>query len=358
MNVHQTIVEGVKEQLFYHNYLVLPGFGGFVLKRSPAHFSASGGMLFPPSKTISFNAQLKQNDGILVMWLQKRLQCNASEALQHLSDFAEYCRSILVNKGRLNIEGLGFFYADLEHNICFEPQQQINFLSSSFGLGPISLKEIESNVSVLTENIFVDRKPDATESQNLLTPKRKRSIRKIALTAFAGIALTSSLLFIVSNSFFTGKFNSSVFRNENKLSYSSISYQEMTLSNLIGEKKAYVVGTNGIASLELDHNKTIFVRAIENNASESMTAGRSKNTSVVSSHKKFEIVLGCFSILNNARRMVRNLKSRKVSAELATQNYKGMYVVRAGAFATKEEATDHLLLMKDAFPHAWIKKAE
>src|SRR6478609_428978 len=159
----------MKEQLFSNNYLVLPGFGGFVLKSRASHFSASGGSLLPPSKTVSFNSQLKQNDGIMALWLQNKLNCTAKEALAHLAEFAEFCTGVLSAKRRLTLEGLGFFFIDFENNICFEPQQDANFLGESFGLAPISLKPLIAEApekfkeSSIKEPVFVDRRIEREE---------------------------------------------------------------------------------------------------------------------------------------------------------------------------------------------------
>src|SRR4051812_36740741 len=112
MNVQQTIIKGIQEQLFYNDYLVLPDFGGFVLKKKASHYSPTGGSIIPPSKTVSFNVQLKQNDGILVLWLQNKLACTSSEALSHLVEFSHYCSGILNTKRRLTLDGIGFFYLD------------------------------------------------------------------------------------------------------------------------------------------------------------------------------------------------------------------------------------------------------
>ncbi len=355
MNVHQTIIKGIKEQLFFNNYLVLPNFGGFVLKQIPSHFSASGGMLIPPSKTISFNSQLKQNDGILALWLQNNLSCNNTQAIHHLNDFAEYCKSILSNKGRLTIDGFGFFYADLENNICFEPQQQINFLTSSFGLSPVSVKEIEVEIVNKTETIFVDR----TLTHERVEIKKVRNYRKVAVIAVSGILLLSSLLLVVSNSKISGKLRASILGKEQKTTYTPFNYQSLDLKDLSAEKKDYVVDANGIATLELDNNKTLAVQALENALVEPEM--HSKNNVAIkthSSHKNFEIVLGCFSILDNANRMVKKLKSESVLADLAGQNNKGLYVVSSGSFNTKEEALQQLTQIKTTCPKAWIKKAD
>jgi len=356
MNIHQTILKGVKEQLFFNDYLVLPGFGGFVLKKSPAHFSSGGTLILPPSKTVSFNVQLKQNDGLFVQWLQKKINCDATQALKHLEDFAEYCKSLLNNRGRLTIDGIGFFYLDFENNICFEPQQQNNFLRESFGLAPVHIKELDIEIPVKNNTVFVDRGIERTE---IPTPvKKQRNYRKMAIAAVSGAILFSTIMVIVSTSKFSGPLKSAMFGNEAKAIYSPVNYSELNLKTIDPAKKDYVADANGIASLELDNNKTIAVKAFETSSAE--TSVPTHNTTVASSHsrKNFEVVLGCFSILNNAHKMVTQFTHKQIKASVAEQNEKGLYVVSSGSFNTKEEALVQLAEIKSSYPNAWIKKAE
>ena len=278
------------------------------------------------------------------------------KAVHHLNDFAEYCKSILLNKGRLTIDGLGFFYSDLENNICFEPQQQINFLTSSFGLSPVSVKEIEVETLPQTETVFIDRVITNTSAK---TEKIKsRNYRRIAIAAISGVFFLSGLLLVVSNSKISGQLKASLLGKEQKLIYTPISYQELDLKNLDTEKKDYVADVNGIAVLELENNKSLTVRAIENSLTEPEVAKTNHVTASHISKKNFEIVLGCFSILNNANRMVKKLRSENVSANLSGQNNKGLYVVSSGNFETKEEALVQLSALKNVSPNAWIKKGE
>ncbi|MGZ3920003.1 MAG: HU domain-containing protein [Bacteroidia bacterium] len=357
MNIHQTILKGVKEQLFFNDYLVLPGFGGFVLKKSPAHFSSGGTLILPPSKTVSFNVQLKQNDGLFVQWLQKELSCDATQAIKHLEDFAEYCKSLLNNRGRLTIDGIGFFYLDFENNICFEPQQQNNFLRESFGLAPVHVKELDIETPVKNKPVFVDREIERTET---IVPeiKKQRNYRRIAVAAVSGAILFSAIMVVVSTSKFSGPLKSAVFGNETKAVYSPVNYSELNLKSIDPGKKDYVADANGIASLELDNNKTIAVKAMETETSEINTA--THHTTIASTHsrKSFEVVLGCFSILNNAHKMVSKLTRQQIKAAVAGQNEKGLYVVSSGSFNTKEEALAQLAEIKSVYPSAWIKKGE
>lgn len=357
MSVQQTIIKGIKAQLFLNNYLVLPGFGGFVLKSTPSHFSASGGMLVPPSKTVSFNAQLKQNDGILAIWLQNSLGCTANEALNHLTEFSEFCGGILSAKRRLSLEGIGFFYLDFENNICFEPQQDANFLSGSFGLTPVSVKPIEEDVirEVKREPEFIDRTLHSTEPQAPYIPTKK-SYRRFISPAILSLVFVSLMVLLTINSKINGEMQSSVFGENSGSAYQPIHYSELVINTNNKKQTAYVADANGIAAISLEGSKKIAVKVLDNGMP--LSASTSFGSELNSATNKFEIVLGCFTVLKNAQRMVKKISGRDIRVAISGKNAKGMYVVSNGSFNTKERAIAQLQQLQSDFPNAWIKKGD
>jgi hypothetical protein len=355
MNVHQTIRKGINELLFFNDYLVIPGFGGFVLKKTPAHFSSGNTLLLPASKHVGFNTQLKQNDGVFVQWLQGQLNCTSAEALAHLTEFAAYCNSLLQNRGRITIDGIGFFFLDFENNICFEPQQHSNFLRDSFGLSPVHIKELDIEIPVKEKPVFVDRQIERTETPAEI--KKQRNYRKLAVAAVSGAVLFSALLIVVSTAKFNGPLKSALFGTETKTVYSPVNYSPLEIKGTDAAKKDYVVDANGIAFLELE-NKTIAVKALETDLAPVAEKSSHHNIASVRHGKNFEVVLGCFSILNNAHKMVDKLSHERIKAIVSGQNEKGLYVVSSGSFDTKEEALQQLSSIKSAYPNAWIKKGD
>ncbi|MDO8998685.1 MAG: SPOR domain-containing protein [Bacteroidota bacterium] len=359
MNVQQTIIKGIKEQLFFHNYLVLPNFGGFVLKASPTHFSNSGALLTPPSKTLSFNSQLKQNDGILALWLQNQTQCTSSEALSSLNEFADYCKTILSARRRLSIEGIGFFYLDFENNTCFEPQLETNFLADSFGLKPITLIELSEpspRIEVKKEVVFENR--IGNDEININTElKKQRNFRRVIAPLAILIAIFSLLSLLVTNTKISGKLKSAIYGTNDVASYSPLNYSDLTLTVSDKENTGYVTDANGVANIELENNKTLAVKVIET-AETSVLVKDSHIAHKVFTHKSsnFEVVLGVFSVLDNAERMMKKLKRQNVNAVISEQNSKGMYVVSNGDFQTKEQAILNLEKISDVCPNAWVKK--
>jgi nucleoid DNA-binding protein len=352
MNIQRHIIEGIKELLHHQDYVVIPGFGGFVAQMHMSRYLIEKNILTPPGKFISFNKQLKQNDGSLTLWLQSKLSISSDEAQKHLSEFSEYCSQVLFAKRRLNLESLGFFYLDFENNICFEPNTEVNYHADSFGLASIVLNElVEIKEEVITpkkEVVFEDRIIESVPEQKW--PSRKRHLKPIAYIALGGSILFFTLSALVNLNQHNGPLWSGILNNNTSANYKPLQYSELNLAPLLSETPALVANANGIAVLELNKN-TLAVKAIESTSVNSFSA-KTANKRISG---KFQIVLGCFSVQDNARGMVSKLKRKNINAEITGTNNKGMHVVSCAGFENKEEAQNYLQEIKSDFPSAWIK---
>ena len=56
----------IKDLLFIHDCVILPGFGGFVANYKPANIDDNLNIVSPPSKAVGFNRNLSKNDGLLI----------------------------------------------------------------------------------------------------------------------------------------------------------------------------------------------------------------------------------------------------------------------------------------------------
>lgn len=360
MNVHQSIIKGIKELLFLNDYLVIPKFGGFVLKSYASRYTSSNTHILPPSKTVSFNVQLKQNDGVLANWLQHEINCQADTALMHVQEFAEFCLGILQTKRRLTLDSIGLFYLDFENNLCFEPQQDSNFLSSSFGLSSVTLTELVTDTSKAEpkpETAFVNRISPKTEPETPVASYEKKinrpSIRKPLGIAALLLVLFGSLSLLVTQLHMKGVLKSSLFGWAGKSNYQQLNYPEFTLEAPLNTKVDYVVNANGLATLELDKNTSITVKVI----AEVVPLPNSGTKAVRNkTGASFEIVFGCFAVKSNANRFVKTLRKNQIAANISSLNHKGMYVVSYGEFSTKLQALSEIETIKSHYPSAWIKQ--
>ncbi len=352
MNVQNFIIKGIKELLYFNNYLVIPNFGGFVLKQNSSHFSNSNGILNPPSKTVSFNIQLKQNDGVLVMWLQNQLKCTADTSLKHLNDFSDYCSSVLSARRRLSIDSIGFFYLDFENNILFEPQSDINFLTNSFGLSSISLLPLpillESNKN---NHEFNDRVQFKSKTTHFSRKKYKKVIFSILIFGLLFFALS----LFVSNRKFSGNFQANIFGASYKSIYQTTNYPELMLASNHYNKN-YIANSKGDAMLMFGNNNLYSVNTLESSSEKLELVKIKKNINYYkNSSANFNIILGCFRVFKNAEGLVNKLNQKSIPASILNIKNKGMHIVTYGGFNSEEEANQKLNEVKQDFPSAWIK---
>jgi hypothetical protein len=129
--------------LYDHDCVVLPEFGGLVANYRSARLNRRTHVIQPPSKHIGFNRHLKDNDGLLVQHTAKLFNLSfqdASEKIRH--QIASY-QQTLNQSGRLVLEHIGVFFRDTSGQLQFIPDEEENFLTSSYGLRPVQLRYIE-----------------------------------------------------------------------------------------------------------------------------------------------------------------------------------------------------------------------
>ncbi len=356
MSVQASIVKGIAELLLHHEYVIVPKFGGFVTRLQSAYFNASNQTLYPPSKKVSFNAQLKQNDGMLECWLQEQLGCTREEAGKELDLFSEYCASLLQIKKRLVFDNIGFFYLNFDGQLCFEPQAQHNFSLDSYGLSPVitnelvipaTKKETEFKDRVVAEPIILNENKDMPK-----VVRSSKQLRKYALPTIAGLLLFGTMAWIISTNPVQQSLTAG-FWNKSISTYKPITYPVLKGIVVSNESPTFVTNSEGYASLSIE-DKTLVV----NVAAEKESTSQKVITTRDFKNSPFKIVVGCFSVASNATRLVKRLKDQHFKAYISGTNAKGMQIVSCGGYTTKEEALEQLPLVKNTCPNAWIKAAE
>ncbi|MBA4745386.1 MAG: HU-CCDC81 and SPOR domain-containing protein [Muricauda sp.] len=148
----------IEKLLFDYNCVVVPGFGAFLTQGKSAEIDLATNTLVPPSKTISFNAQLSKNDGLLVSHIAKEKNLGYEEMLREVESIAQEWNNKLVQGDSIELFGIGKLWHNSEQRIQFQPEEKINFLTSSFGLStfaatPIQREVIKEEVEELEERI-------------------------------------------------------------------------------------------------------------------------------------------------------------------------------------------------------------
>ena len=72
----------VNSLLYNHNCVVVPNLGGFLAHQHSASIDPVSMVINPPCKTITFNAQLKLNDGLLATKVADYLKISYIDAIK------------------------------------------------------------------------------------------------------------------------------------------------------------------------------------------------------------------------------------------------------------------------------------
>ena len=161
------IEELIGDLLLRHNCVVIPTFGGFVAGQTSATFDAAKGTINPPRKSLLFNKQLINNDGLLIAAYAHATKKSYEESNDYIQKQIQHWYHKLDAGERISIDRVGFIFLDSERNLAFEQDRFHNLLLASFGLGKVHFVSQEDlQLIVQQENFTLSGEP-LIESENL-----------------------------------------------------------------------------------------------------------------------------------------------------------------------------------------------
>jgi hypothetical protein len=363
--MEKLIPDLVAEMLFTHECVIIPGFGGFISRQAPAHIHPGMHSVHPPSKSVLFNKNLVNNDGLLANAIIERFQISYQDSTSLISGFAESAHRFLQQHQRLEFDRIGVLYLDTEKNIQFEPYEEMNFLSSSFGLGSVFARP------VLRETEDVKREDRTVLVQDRKQPVIREVISNKKRPAWA-LAAVIAPAFLVLGFFIATSVappNSALASLNPFAAHEQPHYkqQQYNLPDLKEEKKnesTIVLNENGTGTLTLDDDMknivfvyvrdTVEVTPAVTKKSKSRPLRYAGATQHVSGN--YQVVVGCFKDETNAKRLVETLHARSINAGITGTNANGLYVVSVGGFDTRDSANVLLQGIRENFPAAWLMK--
>ncbi len=356
--MYGNISKYISELLYRHDCVIVPGFGGFVARHVPAGIFNSGGLISPPAKSVLFNKNLQNNDGLLANHIMEKHLLSYTEANKCIADFVSKSFFMLDSSKRLELENIGILYVDTEKNIQFEPEVNVNYLIESFGLSPVFAQPLLSTETPKPiETAFKDRLVVA-EQQPV---KKQKNYKRIAAIVIGAQLLLAG--FIISTQ--TAQLSNTAWANLNPFAksieakYSATAKKQKFTKYIPTMRELLLPDANGYASLRLNENsEAAIVVNIEAKAVTTDKTSVKKHSWVKKSNLSlsgnFQIVLGCFALEENALRHINTLHTRNIAAVLNGVNKTGMHVVSAGTYTNLDQAREALNRIRQNYPHAWL----
>ena len=312
----------IRELLFGHDCVIVPGFGGFIGNYTPARIDKKSGTFFPPVKQISFNRNLNHNDGLLVGRISGSSGINYGDARNMVEEFAGEIRRKLERGEKVVFDHIGSFINNQEGNIQFEPDHGSNYHLDSYGLESFQLMPLEGyNVRTrITRPLQKD-------------PVRQVSIRKVLWRAAVIIPLLSVLVIVPLK---TDLFKSKV--------------ETTNLNPLVSaEFEQNKIAVDEVAKIEQTKTEENVSPVIEKLPETEVSAP------VAAEVKVYFLITGSFKSEDNAISQVNILKEEGFTPEIVVAP-NGFFRVCALACSDMNTAMTKKDSITAKFPGAWISK--
>ena len=288
-----TVEKYINELLYRYDCVIVPNFGGFITNKIGAKVNSFTHTFHPPTKQISFNTHLRQNDGLVVSYIAAVENISFEKALAKINASVTSWNESLKN-GAVVFENIGALAFNAEKQLIFEPQKEHNFLTNSFGLSTISSPAIKHLIPANTS---------------------KSVIPLFAKYAATAAVVLLSLGFIVRNGY-----------QERQQEQMYVSQKEAIDKKI---QAATFVISNPLPTISLQVTKV--------------------------SPKSFHVVAGSFQFPENAERKLKQLKKEGYNATILGLNKWGLTQVAFDSFYSRKEALAILTtIKKEVSKDAWI----
>ena len=179
----------IKDLLYRHDCVIVPDFGGFVANYRPAAINYNLNTFAPPSKDISFNRSLTNNDGLLIGHISEKTGMAYVDARKWLAGRVKEWKHKLEKGRKIDLPGIGELRMGRDRNLVFEPDRTGNFLIDAYGLEEFRFAPLEA----YDKNRRRSTTP-VTEKAGEKAPENRR-LRRVLIGVPAAAAV-AALLFV------------------------------------------------------------------------------------------------------------------------------------------------------------------
>ncbi len=301
-----TLTSYINDLLYRYDCVIIPDFGGFVTNAISAKVNHFSHTFYPPTKQVTFNTHLKNNDGLLANHIASSENISFEKALEKISEVVKAWNTQLKTEAVV-IGKVGSLSLNKENQLIFEPNSESNYLIETFGMNALSSPAV--------------KRLEYQQQARKLTPvvAKKSSSRFIKYAAAAAIFLTVGAIG------WNGYQN-----NQLKEQYAK---QQQDLEKKI-QSATFVIG-DPLPTIQLNVAKE--------------------------TPKNFHIIAGAFEFPENAVKKLKQLKAKGFKAEIIGKNKWGLTQVTYSSFETRAEAYKNLEKIRDTYSEdAWmfIKKLQ
>jgi hypothetical protein len=303
----------ISDLLYRHECVVVPDFGAFISRRVPAQHFASSHTIYPPKKGLSFNAQIKQNDGLLANYIASAAKLSYEESVQGIRDYVRFLDQEIEDSGSITLHKVGRFSRNEEKSLQFTPMYLVNYLPEAFGLS--------SHETYAVDRVPVVSTLEKGEEFADKTPVIALETTKTNSSSWVRYAAMGAVIFGLIFAGFKGY--------EKQINDDALAVEQMSreIVNAKIESASFII-KEPLPSITID---------------------------VAPLEKNFHIVAGAFRKSANADKRVAQLQLKGYDAKRIGFNKYGLHNVAFSSFVERNDAINELNKLRAiGFEQAWL----
>ncbi|WP_107037328.1 HU domain-containing protein [Brumimicrobium mesophilum] len=376
--------------LLRNNCVVIPAFGGFVANHISAKVDVKNGLITPPSKALSFNKNLNNNDGLIINHLANEKKISFDVAQSIISLEVQQIKAQLNDGKRIHFHNVGFLYTNTAGKIAFEQDRFFNLLLSSYGLGNVQFisEEEEIEAVIQTPRAVNTQKELAFDTPNIVLDKEEVETAKteetkeiehpaVAKKSSGGILLkivkyaaVAALVPLAFYSFWipmkTDVLKSGIIYKDDFNPFKSsedIKYQATVKKEVLTIDSVQPLATLSSITDNLNSAAPVFAYPLDEDLfipvwrkkQEVNSIENSEVNEVVTAKNSYHAIVGCFGDPTNASDLISDLKSKGFNAyEVDVRG--GLHRISAGNTTNRSEISSLREKLASTNLNVWILK--
>ena len=317
----------IRELLFSHDCVIVPGFGGFIGNYASARIDKSTSTFYPPAKQISFNRNLKNNDGLLAGRISVHSGILFSDAVTLIEEFISGVKKRIEKGEKVVFDNIGVFSANHEGSIQFEPDRNINYYPGSFGLESFQFSPAETYDVRKRITRHIDKDPD-----------RKHDTRTILWRAAIIVPLVALATMVpLKNTLFRPRLETT------------------TLNPIIKPEPENIKKSETVSDIILPVNAEAVPAQLSDDPGKAVPGIPGSRSAVQKEEGHYCLITGSFKLRENADQQAEILKKEGFNPEIisSANGFFRVSAMRCNDLSAAIEKKEDLIRK---FPGTWVRK--
>jgi hypothetical protein len=180
------IISHIEQLLYSHDCVIVPDFGGFVLRDVSASSDSVSRMFFPPRKELGFNSTLQHSDGLLAESYMRSYGVAYNTAKAMVAEDVCELKSILQENKKISLESIGTFTIGSEGRVEYHSLSDNSYDISHYALRPFEMFTLDEIAETESRKLSEEKH---NQKKNIVYLPINRTLLRVVSASAAAVAL-------------------------------------------------------------------------------------------------------------------------------------------------------------------------